>query len=64
MDALASPAGCSSLKDVYLGCRGKAAKVCDTSCDSQETAVGNCYIAYCTKNPTNQDCVVLAASYL
>jgi hypothetical protein len=63
LDVLAAPANCGSQKDAYQSCLNKTATVCAASCDAQESATRQCYIAYCLLHASDANCQTLGAAF-
>jgi len=57
-------AGCESEVSTYLECQNASGNVCDEpSCSAEESAVGSCYLPFCTANPDDPDCATLVNSF-
>jgi hypothetical protein len=63
LDAVESPANCTSQRDSYQSCLDRGVDVCDTACDSQESALSNCLANYCVTRQSDPDCVTLIGSF-
>lgn len=62
-NALDDLGACESQREDYEACLNEESAVCDANCNSSESALIDCGIAFCSQNPTNADCLTLAASY-
>jgi hypothetical protein len=63
VDKVKGPSGCTSQYDAYQGCLNSTPKVCDATCNSQESAAVQCVSAYCAAKPSDTNCAVIVAAF-
>ncbi len=62
-NALDDLGACESQREDYEACLNEEAAVCDANCNSTESRLAECGIAFCSQNPGNSNCQTLASSY-
>lgn len=61
-NTIAEKGGCEEERDARIQCEADQADICDAGCGAEDEAFGNCALAYCSQNTTDEDCQKLLAN--
>jgi hypothetical protein len=57
---ISEKAGCEGSYDARVECEASQDDVCEVGCSAEDNALQACGTSYCSANPTDPDCAILA----